>query len=1183
MPDDQPKLFISYAHADGITKVQEFWSTLEPYLNVPGKVWSKWDDREIKVGEDWDRTIMQALQQHCNCCLLLISDLFANSTYINNKEWPATLERFEKKGILFFPVVFSIFENGIGFLPEELRRFQLYWPTVQELYSVPPVSVSNPEAVRQCYIQACNLEETKRTFLSRLAKQMNERFHEYQQNQIQHPCQILPQNNQSVSGNFVTNNSDDIAFAKAIFGPFSYQKRYLDSISKDHYFPRTTDSLIFERLNKQGWLLIEGHPLAGKTRAAYEAIKRLMANGNSVALWSFRPPEPRQQLQLPIFPPADYRIVWMDDIDARLRDLLRHGFTQEHINRFLERMADEGLILLATARTGPAYYDFRHRFGLRDHLWDKLISVLISRLSGDEEQLFSNWYQNSFCESIPDTFDHHTGSLFLDLEAMRDRWENMAEIAGNHGFKINIDYAKELMRALHVFYVMEAYQPGGLFNAKDVLFYLKRKKEHGQQNTALATALARAYERSLSAENAWEQVVEFLSQDKYHLGFLQRDGAFWVTETAYLDYIVAPSGEKNIAHLAMDLFSEDERRKLGLTVSRYNFGELFSVKRPENERELERLIRKLKPLGLERDIVVWNQLLNLCSTCNLARHGLQAMKKIGMRPDVVSYSILLAKAEGLNSGYSILDEMRGDGIVPNVITYSTLLAKAVNLDDGRTILAEMLKTDIAPNVVTYNTLLSKAGDLNTGRVILEEMRKHGIQPNVVTYSTLLDKAIDLDNGREILGEMREDSIKPDIVTYNTLLTKADNLEDGRTIVDEMRKNGIKPNVVIYSTLLTKAANFEEGRAVLEGMRNDGITPNVIAYNTLLARANSLNDGRAVFDEMSAVGVAPNVIIYSALLDKVSNETHGRVVLDEMCKAGVAPNVVTYNTLLARAANLDDGRVVLAEMRKVGISPNVVTYSTLLTKAKSLNDGRILFDEMSKDKVRPDVVIYSTLLGKANNLRVARTILEDMRKDGIPPNVVAYSVLLGKVASMGDGRVILNEMRKDDVKPDVVTYSTLLAKAADLEDGRSIVDEMRKDDITPNLVTYNTLLAKATTLDDGYVIIDDMVHDRVKPDVVTYSTLLSKAANLEDGRAILAEMGKLKIKPNSYTYTAYLKLVVNVTEIEEALAMMKAGNVPFNRYHLNTIKPVMQRSKDVASQNLWSHLKDLVAQSRIMQR
>lgn len=1118
MPDDQPKLFISYAHADGIAKVQEFWSALKPFLNVPGKEWLKWDDREIKVGEDWDKTIMQALQNDCNCCLLLVSDLFANSTYINNKEWPATLDRYKRSGILFFPVVFSIFENGIETLPDELGRFQLYWPTVQELYSVRPVSVSNPESIRQCYIQACNLEEAKLTFLSRLAKQMNERFSEYQQNQIQNPWQISPQNNQSVS-NFATNNSDDEAFAKAVFGAFGYEKRYLDSISKDHYFPRSTDSLIFERLNKQGWLLIEGHPLAGKTRAAYEAIKRLMANGNSVALWPFRPPEPGQPLQLPIFLPADYRVVWMDDIDVRLRDLLRHGFTQEHINRFLEKMADEGLMLLATTRTGPAYYDFRHRFGLRDHLWDKLISVLIPRLSGDEEQLFSNWYQSSFCESIPDTFDHHTGSLFLDLEAMRERWENMAGIAGNHGFGINVDNAKELMRALHVFYVMEAYQPGGLFNAKDVLFYLKRKKEHGQQNTALATALARAYERSLAGENAWEQVVEFLSQDKYHLGFLQRDGAFFVTETAYLDYIVAPSGEKNIAHLAMDLFSDDERRKLGLTVSRYNFGDLFSVKRPDNERELEKLIRKLKPLGLERDIVVWNQLLNLCSSCNLARHGLQAMKKIGMRPDVVSYSIVLAKAEDLNSGYLILDEMRGDGIAPNVITYSTLLAKAVNLDDGRAILAEMLTNDIAPNVVTYNTLLSKTGDLNTGRAILEEMRKHGIQPSVVTYSTLLDKAIDLDSGRGILGEMRKDSIKPDLVTYNTLLTKADNLEDGHVIVDEMRQDGVKPNVVIYSTLLTKAANFEEGRAVLEGMRQDGITPNAITYNTLLARVNSLQDVRAIFDEM----------------------------------------------------------------QKVGIPPDVVTFSKLLTKANSLDDGRILFDEMRKNSVRPDVVIYSTLLGKASNLRVARTVLEDMRKDGIPPNVVAYSVLLGKVASTGDGRVILNEMRKDGVKPDVVTYSTLLAKASDLEDGRSIVDEMRKDDIMPNLVTYNTLLAKSTSLDDGYIIINEMVNDGVKPDVVTYSTLLGKAVTLDDGRAILAEMGKSKIKPNSYTYTAYLKLVVSVTELEEALAMMKTGNVPFNRHHLNTIRPVVQRFKDVPSQNLWSHLKDLVVQNRITQR
>lgn len=63
--------------------------------------------------------------------------------------------------------------------------------------------------------------------------------------------------------------------------------------------------------------------------------------------------------------------MWMDDIDTRFRDLAKQDYSTNEINRFLERIADAGVILAATTRTGPAYYDFRHRFGLDDHLWDK--------------------------------------------------------------------------------------------------------------------------------------------------------------------------------------------------------------------------------------------------------------------------------------------------------------------------------------------------------------------------------------------------------------------------------------------------------------------------------------------------------------------------------------------------------------------------------------------------------------------------------------------------------------------------------------------------------------------------------------------------------------------------------------------------------------------------------------------
>ena len=100
----QPKVFISYAHADRQSKINEFWTSLCGYLNEGVRRWEKWDDKTILVGQEWEKIIEQAIDNGCNCCLLLISDLFCNSAYIINKEWPKTLLRYEEQGIAFFPV-----------------------------------------------------------------------------------------------------------------------------------------------------------------------------------------------------------------------------------------------------------------------------------------------------------------------------------------------------------------------------------------------------------------------------------------------------------------------------------------------------------------------------------------------------------------------------------------------------------------------------------------------------------------------------------------------------------------------------------------------------------------------------------------------------------------------------------------------------------------------------------------------------------------------------------------------------------------------------------------------------------------------------------------------------------------------------------------------------------------------
>jgi TIR domain/Pentatricopeptide repeat domain len=823
--ETKPKVFISYAHADGRSTVNDFWELLSSYLNNPSRSWNKWDDRGISVGQEWDNTILQALDGGCNCCLLLVSDLFGKSSYIVDKEWPKTLKRYEEQGILFFPVTFGGLEGGLASLPEGMDKFQVYWPSVSDIFDLPPLNVSNPDQTRLCYKQLLNYTAEKERFLSRLAIQMNYRFDMYLREQAAKAATLpsQPKVSQPDLRQFITDASDEDTVAKAMFGSFSYEKRYRDSSSKNHYFLREVDTQLDESLNGGDWVILEGHPLAGKTRAVFEAIKRLMHSGHSFALWPFKMPEQASQpLIPPIFPEADYRIVWMDDFDARLRDLVKQGYGPNEITLFLERIADNNLILVATARTGPAYYDLRSRFGLDDHLWDKLESLRIDRLSGKEEKAFFAWYRENFDEILSDKFDHHPGSLFLDLKAMRTRWRNMDNIVHEHGLKFNSEHAKDLLKAMHVFYVMEAYGAGGFFVEKDIQFYLQQKFKHQESFSAIGIAFSKAqWVYQPFADNEWETLIEFLSQDRFHLGFLRREGDYLVTETAYLDYIVAPNGERNIVQTLERIFSKEERLSLGLLITSYNFAEAFLKNPPRNEKQLENLTCKLKPLGLERDIQVWNQLIGLCPTFSLARRALESLKSKDLKPNYLTYVKLIQKTNNIDVLRTITQEMIADDIALYANAYEKLVASIKDYQIAQELVAQMKAIGVSPNIRVYYRLLQKTPDYETGRLVLDEMKTAGVIPNVITYEGLLQKVPDYETGRLVLEEMKTARVIPNHNIYERLLEKVPNYETGRLVLEEMKTAGVIPNASTYYHLLQKVSDYEAGRLVLDEMKTAG--------------------------------------------------------------------------------------------------------------------------------------------------------------------------------------------------------------------------------------------------------------------------------------------------------------------------------------------------------------------------
>lgn len=113
------KLFISYAHTDKkrwLGKIQKKLAVLETegLLDV-------WDDTRIKPGRDWEKEIEKALTES-RIALLLISDGFLASRFIQDKEFSVLLERQKSEGLRLYPL---LLEDCLWEANEALKRLQI--------------------------------------------------------------------------------------------------------------------------------------------------------------------------------------------------------------------------------------------------------------------------------------------------------------------------------------------------------------------------------------------------------------------------------------------------------------------------------------------------------------------------------------------------------------------------------------------------------------------------------------------------------------------------------------------------------------------------------------------------------------------------------------------------------------------------------------------------------------------------------------------------------------------------------------------------------------------------------------------------------------------------------------------------------------------------------------------------
>jgi hypothetical protein len=120
------KIFISYAHEDN-KWMEKFRTMLKPAV---GEKIELWTDQDIREGTDWQSAIEEALAS-ATVALLLVTDHFLDSVYIQDAELPAILKKHSSNGLKLYWVPIT------PVLPRhDLSRLQAAWDPEKPLAGI---------------------------------------------------------------------------------------------------------------------------------------------------------------------------------------------------------------------------------------------------------------------------------------------------------------------------------------------------------------------------------------------------------------------------------------------------------------------------------------------------------------------------------------------------------------------------------------------------------------------------------------------------------------------------------------------------------------------------------------------------------------------------------------------------------------------------------------------------------------------------------------------------------------------------------------------------------------------------------------------------------------------------------------------------------------------------------------
>ena len=277
-----------------------------------------------------------------------------------------------------------------------------------------------------------------------------------------------------------------------------------------YYIRKDEDKLIKKKIEEDENILIIGNPLAGKTRAIYQALITLDKQHDVII--------PKiidintEDFLIPIHISwRRKRILVLDDLDK---------FTEkQNFEHLLHEFLKRNTIIIASCRSEPEYDKLCKKLQIElSSIFDEPIKMpKISREEGEE-------VAQQIGKSLPTEFDGNIGSIFLPLDTMRERFRSCVAVE------------KGVLRAIKRLYY------AGIYREREI-FSIERIKQVCQK-----------HEIEMKSYD-WDEMLDDL-KNKGLIEIIKKD-QIWAEET-YLEYVIEDDLDTldNLNEM-MDIFSND--------------------------------------------------------------------------------------------------------------------------------------------------------------------------------------------------------------------------------------------------------------------------------------------------------------------------------------------------------------------------------------------------------------------------------------------------------------------------------------------------------------------------------------------------------------------------------------------------------------------------------------------------